>query len=230
MCVCVCVFLGWNSKKNYGVTSPNRDMKKPQTASSSTTVSDHKVPFPAFIVRTPSSKTFHRNFVATHGLVWLRLQHRRGARGAIMIDIDDTLLDGNERVKNGFELMKFLYDAASQLFPIHIVTARPDDCHDQVMKMLAERGFCIPVDRLHMLPAESYGKGSELVEEFKYKTFVKIARLHHGCVARFGDKLWDVADFSSLHTYLSHVDDAQTYIFLDPKLKGTASFQLQGLR
>ena len=40
-----------------------------------------------------------------------------------------------------------------------------------------------------------------------------------GVVARFGDKLWDVAHIDSLHTYLGHIRDRDCYVFLDPKLK-----------
>ena len=48
-------------------------------------------------------------------------------------------------------------------------------------------------------------------------------------VGRFGDKLWDVAELSSLDSYLSHVRDRDCYIFWDPKLGGTLSGKLPGV-
>ena len=191
-------------------------------------VEDSKVKFPAFFVRA-KTKTELRRFVASHALVWLRLQRRRCAKGAIMVDIDDTLIDGHESVANGFQFMKILYNEASLLYPIHVVTARPDDQRDIVMRMLLTKGLCIPSDRLHMLPSHLYGKDFRHVEEFKWKAYVKIGHEHDGVVARFGDKLWDVAHLHSLETYLAHVRDKDCYLFMDPLLKGTYSAKLPGL-
>ena len=192
-----------------------------------TIVPDPKVSFPGFFVKG-KRKSDMRAFVAHHALLWLKLQHKRGAKGAVMVDIDDTLIDGNEAVHHGFEFMQELYRTASVLFPIHIVTARPDDDHANVMRMLTNRGFCIPPDRLHMLPAHLYGRSTRHVEEFKWKAYLKIADAHGGVVARYGDKLWDVAHIRSFDTYLSHVQDKDCYIYMDPNLKGTYSAKLPG--
>lgn len=171
------------------------------------------------------TKTEIRKFIARHALLWIKTQHKRGARGAIMIDIDDTIIDSNENTKNGFEFMKELFHEVGLLFPIHIVTARPKDQHDNVMVMLREKGFFIPPDRLHMLSSEEYGKDYSFVERFKWRCFLKIAKDHDGVIARFGDKLWDVAHHDALKTYMSHIED-ESYIFMDPKLKGTLSGKL----
>ena len=194
---------------------------------------DHKVPFPAFFVRH-KNKTEQRRFIATQSLQWLKFQHERGCLGAIMVDIDDTLIDYNECVNNGFQYMKDLYRDAAVMFPLHIVTARPDEDHHSVMKMLATRGFSIPPDRLHMLPTHLYGKDYSHVERFKWETFLKIGKLHNGVVARFGDKMWDVAHIRDLSdsyrgsSQFSHVSDRDCYIFMDPSMKGTVSFKLPG--
>lgn len=189
--------------------------------------SDESVDFPAFFVRD-RTKTEQRRLVADHGLLWVRLQHARKARGAVMVDIDDTLIDGNECVQNGFEFMHYFYNEAALLYPVHVVTARPDDQHANVMRLLRERGFCVPPDRLHMLPSHLYGRDTRHVEDFKWKAFLEIGRTHGGVIARFGDKLWDVAHVSSLESYLTHVDDRDCYLFLDPALKGTFSGKLPG--
>jgi hypothetical protein len=188
---------------------------------------DPKVDFRAFHVRS-RSKTDMRLFVATHALPWLQHQHRRGSSGAVMVDIDDTLIDGNENVVHGFQYMKALYNEVQLLFPLYVVTARPDEDRDKVMKMLHRRGFCIPIDRLLMLPTEHYNKDLAHVERFKWRSYLEIAQAHDGVVARFGDKLWDVAHHASLHTYLSHVKDRDCYMFVDPNMKGTVSYKLPG--
>ena len=188
---------------------------------------DRKLDFPAYRVKG-KTKTELRRFVAEHGLAWLNLQKKRGAGGAVMLDIDDTLINGHESVTNGFEFMKKMYDDASQLFPVPVVTARPDYDHAKCMKMLHERGFHVPPDRLHMLPGEHYGGSYSHVEKFKWQAFAKISKQHHGVIARFGDKLWDVAHIDALEGAMKHVDDRDCYVFLDPALKGTYSAKLPG--
>jgi hypothetical protein len=188
---------------------------------------DTRVPFHSYYLRG-KNKTAMRGAVAKHALSWISLQKKRGATGCIMIDIDDTIVDGNECVKNGFELMHTLFCEGSVLFPVHIVTARPDSEHTNVMRMLQKRGFCIPTDRLHMLPSHLYGKDYRHVEEFKWNCFLKICKMHNGVIARFGDKLWDVAHIKSLKTYLGHIRDEDCYIFIDPALGGCFSGKLPG--
>lgn len=191
-------------------------------------VRDKSVPFLAYFVRA-KTKTEQRTFVAQHALLWLRCQKSRGAKGAVMVDIDDTLIDSREAVVNGFQFMHELFTEASLYFPFHVVTARPDDQHANVMKMLRERGFSIPPDRLHMLPEELYGRSTRYVEEFKWRTYLKIGEEHQGVVARFGDKLWDVGHIASYDTYLKHVRDKDCYVFMDPTMCGTFSAKLPGL-
>ena len=190
---------------------------------------DPGVPFPAFFYSPARSKTEQRKFVADVALTWLRVQHTRGACGAVMIDIDDTLIDGNETVQHGFQFMKALYTEMSLLYPIHVVTARPDSHHAEVMRLLHARGFCVQPDRLHMLPAEHYDRDLSYVERFKWGKFLEIGKLHGGVVARFGDKLWDVAHLRSLRDYLGHVADRDCYVFLDPALGGAMSGKLPGM-
>ena len=193
-----------------------------------TLLSDDKV-IPAYFVRH-KTKTAKRHMIAECACTWIRLQHRCGRKGAIMVDIDDTLIDGREAVANGFEGMQALYHEAWSRYPLHIVTARPDDEHANVMRMLMDRGFCIPPDRLHMLPKELYDDDSPArdghVEDFKARTAQKIAKAHGGIVARLGDKMWDVAPLARLRAgEFAHVRDEDCYIFL---VDGTASFKLPG--
>lgn len=191
-------------------------------------VKDASVPFAAFFIKA-KTKTDQRLFVASHALLWLEFQHKRGVRGCVVFDIDDTLIDGNECVAHGFQFMAELYDTVSLMYPVHVVTARPDDQHGPVMKLLRDRGFCIPPDRLHMLPSAQYGLSTRYVEKFKWAVHEALVRQHGFVVGRFGDKLWDVAELASLDTYLTHVRDKDCYIFWDPRLGGTLSGKLPGM-
>lgn len=184
--------------------------------------------FPCFIVKG-RCKSEKRRFLALACLDWLKFckQHLH-CQGAIMVDIDDTLVDGNQNIKNGFEFMKLMMDDTSLNFPIHIVTARPLEQHKYVMRMLQDRKICIPPDRLHMLPSHLWGKGDAHVEKFKWETFVLISKLHKGVAARFGDRLWDVAHIDALKTYQKHISEKDCCLFIDPKLRGTMSAKLPG--
>ena len=91
------------------------------------------------------------------------------------------------------------------------------------MKLLRSLGFCIPPDRLHMLPGDLYDHGTETdVEMFKWKRYEYIKKTHGSVLARFGDKMWDVAHIDDLHTRLKHVQDRDAYLFFDPRLGGVS--------
>lgn len=175
---------------------------------------DDKVLFPAYVYRD-RRKTDARRMVGYDAAVWLRVQHRLGVRGAVVFDIDDTILNYNESVTQGFEEMHALFCEAFRMFPVYVVTARPSDQHEYVMKMLHKKGFCLSPDRLYLLPAEHYGGPSELVEKFKWESVEEIRKCAGRIVARFGDKLWDVAPLAKLHRELAHVKDSDTYRFMD---------------
>lgn len=207
-------------------------------------VSDERPGFQAYYLRGTRSKTLLRKYVAQCAQSWVLAKHREGVRGAIMLDIDDTLIDGRETVSFGFEFMRELFTTLGVFYPIHIVTARPDDEHGKVMQMLMKRGFCIPPDRLHMLPSHLYGKSSSHVEDFKYNCFKRIWK-RHGCVVlRMGDKMWDVSDLRCLREYrgsgergdgngdgsLRHVSDEDCYVFSDPKMAPCMSCKLPGVK
>ena len=187
------------------------------------------VGFPATFVAGGRRSYDQRRVVADHAIMWIRSQKEMGATGCVIFDIDDTLINGRESVSGGFEFMLSMYNVTQQLYPIHIITARPDEDHTNCMGLLTRRGICIPTDRLHMLPSKDYFCGdTSLVEKFKWNKYLECHRLHKGVVARFGDKLWDVAHYNSLNGYLSHVEDRHCYIFFDPNMKGTLSGKLPG--
>lgn len=193
-----------------------------------TLVQDPKIDwFPCFTVGGKVSE--QRRVVAEHGLAWIRAQYACGRTGCVVFDIDDTLVNGNESVRGGFEFMVSMYDQVRQYFPVHIVTARPHDTRAKTMEMLRKRGILVDPDRLHMMNACDWESGEEdAFERFKWDCYVKCHRTHGYVVARFGDKLWDVAHIQSLHSYLEHVGDDACCLFYDPYMRDTLSGKLPG--
>ena len=186
-------------------------------------VPDTRVPFPAYFVRY-KSKTDQRMFVAYHAEQWVTYQHRRNSLGAVMVDIDDTLIDGNENVLHGFQYMKNIYEHIQTLFPAprrdRASGRGPRACHASAR---GPRVLHPARPSAHAADGTLQGSDYSYVETFKWNTYLKIGREHNGVVARFGDKLWDVAAHESLTGYLAHVDDRDCYVFMDPAQKGTAS-------
>ena len=197
---------------------------------------DLKVSFPAYFV-TASTKEQKRNFAANNALAFCKYMHAKKSTGAIMIDIDDTIMNRNQNAEcDGFDVIHKFYNEASILYPVYVVTARPRSEHAYVIRMLRGKGFCLPPDRLYMLPTKLYDGPHRNVELFKWKKYLEIASRHDGVVLRMGDMLWDVACLESLHAYpdrprsgwLSHIKDKDCYIFQDPLMKGTYSVKLPG--
>jgi hypothetical protein len=187
---------------------------------------DRLVPFPAAFVHA-DNLTALRKYVADEAKKWLREQLKQGRQGAVVFDIDDTLINGNEAVANGFEHMVDLYKWASQHFPVELVTARPADDKANVMRLLHKRGLCVGFDHLHMMVPAEYNSGeSTYVKDFKWRKHQDFVRRYGRVLARLGDRLWDVAERQSPNTYLKHVGDEVCYVFTDPILGGTKSFKL----
>ena len=186
------------------------------------------LPFDAYRVR--GTKTDQRAFIAGVAMDWVHYCKAKGHKGAIMLDIDDTLIDGNERVAHGFDAMREFFHRARRRYPVYLVTARPDSDHAHVLDMLQERGFGVDSDRLFMLPAKLYGLSYDHVVEFKWNKYKEIRRAHGGVIVRIGDKMWDVARAHSLRTSLKDVKDTDCLYFLDPAMPRTLSCKLPGAK
>ena len=189
---------------------------------------DHRASFPAVFVES-DNLTAQRKYVADEAKKWLKQQLQKGIRGAVVFDIDDTLINGNEAVAHGFEHMVDPFKWASVHFPVEFVTARPEDDKAHVMGLLHsdKRRLCIHWNHLHMMKTEEYHSGeSKFVKDFKWGKHKEFVKKYGVVLARLGDRLWDVAERRSPDTYLRHVGDEACYIFSDPVLKGTRSFKL----
>ena len=218
--------------------SPNKGKAASKPASANvvklkpvTIVTDKQVPFPAFFVNaTQMVKTAQRKYVAEHAKKTLQQHLKEGTQGAVVFDIDDTLINGNEAVTAGFEYMVELFKWAQVRFPVEVVTARPNDQKANVMQLLHKRGLTVAFDHLHMMDTKEYDSGkSDFVKDFKWGKHKDFVKQYGRVLARLGDKMWDVAERHSPDTYLRHVGDRQCYCFADPALGGTWSYKLPGV-
>ena len=196
-------------------------------------VQKKNVNFPCFLVHPGKGSGIHqlRRVVADHALLWIKYQYSSGrTQGCVIFDIDDTLVNHQEQIRQGFEFMTEMYADVHELYPVHLITARPDYTRAKTKEMLKKRNIHIPPDRLHMMDGDEYDNGdSEVVEKFKWDKMKKCMKEHENTViARFGDRLWDVAHLHSLNTYMKDIEETDCCIFFDPYLNGTLSAKLPG--
>ena len=76
---------------------------------------DQTTDFPLYYIKPDTKKTEARK-IASDVVRWITYQKGTGATGSIIFDIDDTLIDGKERVSGGFEFMVSICKS-SQAFP-----------------------------------------------------------------------------------------------------------------
>lgn len=196
-------------------------------------LTDRSVSFPAFYVKG-KNKTETRELLATHAMYWLKNQVRLGKKGALYFDIDDTIISSNNGVSMyGFTFLQDVFKEFQHIFHIHIVTARPERGRAETIDQLKSKKLYVMHDNLHMLDDKVYDHGTnEDFARFKWTAYLKIREKHGEVIARFGDKMWDVAHFTALYSdrpYLKHVDDTAGYMFSDPRLRGTASYKCPGV-
>ena len=193
---------------------------------------DHQCRFPAYLVS--GSHAHQRRFVAEHGKTWLSTCARMKLRGAVVFDIDDTLIDGKQEVVRGFQDMLETYQHAKRLgFPVYVVTARPDDDEEYVYGMLSRREIHVTPEHLKMLPAEHYNveddkERDELITDFKFGKYLEFVKKHNRVLARFGDKLWDVCDKNTIVQDLNHVSNRHCWIGRDCRQGMCVSYKLPG--
>jgi hypothetical protein len=197
----------------------------------------NKYGFPCVAPSSRLSVSEKRRFVAAFSKLWLEYRYLTSAKTnqfpAIIFDIDDTLINGHQLVKNGFEYMVDMYHYLSYKYIIHMVTARPHYDKRNALQLLADRKININPDRLHMLPGHIYDSRAadrdSKIADFKWMCHELIEEMHQIVAAKFGDRLWDVAHRDSLYT--NDMKETDTLIFFDPKFKGgTLSVKLPGAK
>lgn len=167
------------------------------------------------------SKSAKRTLVAEVGMVWIRsvlAAHRSTAKPpAVIFDIDDTLCDTAER---GFDHMIRLFQMARRnSLRLHVISARPEGTRRIVLELLNR--LCVGVDseNLYLMTEEEYAKkgvaGLATTTKFKNNNYEKVAA-KHTVIARFGDRLWDVARPEVIRSELSECKEEDSFFCVDP--------------
>lgn len=164
-----------------------------------------------------AAKQPKRECVALIGTGWVHEVLRfKPKHPAVVLDIDDTLVDRQEKLNDGFQFMaEFFKDARMHGVSMHFVSARPESTRGEVLRLL--NAACCGVDsrNLWLMTDRAYDSGDmDKVVSFKDASY-KAIRRDHTVIARFGDRLWDIARPKVVGTKLSALDDRSCFVCVD---------------
>lgn len=167
-----------------------------------------------------SRKAVKRELIAEVGIRWIdrfaQTKPRNRRPPAIIFDIDDTLVDYQENRRSGFERMTDLFKYARQSgVRLYVVSARPESTRGRVISLLTDIGCGVDSVNLKLMTDEAYKDGTmDDVVEFKDSSYEGIARVSN-VIARFGDKLWDIARPADVQAHFAHFSEKSCLVFLD---------------
>lgn len=147
-----------------------------------------ELPFCAAIARRGTPETRIASLM-NYLSMWLRFKRREGATGAVVFDIDDTLVD---EVENKIGPVFRVYRLCKQLgFEVAIVTARPDTPFNrkETVRMLRERGID-DWESLYMMPTRIQ-PSAVTVSAYKRQARDDISE-RHDIIANVGDMWHDI--------------------------------------
>ena len=176
----------------------------------------YRVPYP------PTSKTTSRFEIAQILRGWFTYHNQKRSKGAIIVDLDDTLINHQQRVAEGFEHIRNALIDASHNFPFYVVTARPVEDHAVVLRMVRNLGFHLADSRLYMMDTEEYretdpDRSHRFQENFKWSSADKIEQREGRILLRMGDRLWDAVPNPGMNEHkFKHIEDKQPFLFFDP--------------
>tara|TARA_B100001540_G_C15769579_1_gene625677 strand:- start:181 stop:771 length:591 start_codon:yes stop_codon:yes gene_type:complete len=176
----------------------------------------------AYRVSNPTApKSASRYEIAQILKCWFAYHNHIRSRGAIVVDLDDTLINHQQRVTEGFEHIRNALIDASHNFPFYVVTARPVEDHADVLRMVRKLGFHLADRRLYMMKTEEYyetdpKKRDRFSEAFKWESAIEIEENEGRLLLRMGDRLWDaIPNPGKNEAKFSHIDDRQPFLFFD---------------
>ena len=169
-----------------------------------------------------TSKRQKLEVIALVAKLWLRgyglAECSREHTPAIVYDVDETLIDGNQRVSGGYRRIREVFDEGRRAgFSTHLVTARPRSSRRDVLELLERERIVVDSSNLWMMDDGEWERNDPRdVKRFKYDSFKKIRKQHGSVVARFGDRLWDICRPDHADTCLRDVQDKECVLFFDP--------------
>jgi hypothetical protein len=160
--------------------------------------------------------------------IWLGYQIKRGKKGCLIFDIDDTLITGHENpIQSVCEIFKKYCD----IFPCYIVTARPDvpgnkEATEKMLKSLGLGNY----KKIYLMPEPAYSGGKkDAVLEFKYRARTEILKKYETEVlARFGDQNWDVTSPQKNTEFEKYINTRDCCITFIPNMGSEVGIKLPG--
>ena len=148
---------------------------------------------------------------------------------AAVFDIDDTLVDRNERrIPSLTQIYQWCTNNNITCF---VVTARPESTTNRMVTsaMLAQHDI-IP-KHLYMMPHTTSLPLAVDVSSFKYTCRDEIVQ-HYNLLANFGDMWWDIVRLpvTRAHSVLHERDERECAILFPPQLHGEAAIKLPSSR
>ena len=140
--------------------------------------------YPIFKKRTHGDVSKQRSTLMRQLDFYLEECLRRKIRGALVFDIDETLI--GEQTRRPIRAVHALYDKYRTHFPTYLVSARGEDAYKYTVDELARHGIG-GYRKLMLLPKrEAHDPGA-----FKARARREIARKEGRVLAACGDQVWD---------------------------------------
>ena len=157
---------------------------------------------------------------------WLQYKMKQGANGALIFDIDETVITLEE---TEIKPMCALFRKYRKLFNCYFITARPRTHKSfmdtmRVLKKLDLLGF----KDIYFMPKRSYdAKRDDYVLKYKFETRNKVCERENGSVlVRFGDMVWDIVSTSKNKKIDNLLDTQDCAIVFVPGLNGEVGVKL----
>lgn len=159
---------------------------------------------------------------------WMEFQKKCDITGAVVFDIDDTLVDDNEQhippVVDAFNTCINLG------FKCAIVTARPEGVQNrrETISMLKKNGIH-KWESLYMMPASVKVFDAEHISKYKRSARDDI-ETRHRILANIGDMWHDLVRFPLVgaHKFLEDFDYTSSGVLFPPMSHGEVSLKLSG--
>lgn len=165
--------------------------------------------------------------------LWLDFEIKRGKKGCLIFDIDETVIEEKKGVEVLITPVANLYKKyRNKGIPVYFVTARPDvkGNRKETEKMLYSLGLG-GYSGLFLMSKEFVGTREYSVNKFKFTRRNEISKHCGNVLARIGDMTWDSlpppSTFKGNTSILNEIKNDQCFIIFHPMLQ-EVSIKLPG--
>ena len=174
------------------------------------------------------SRTERTRLAMSWLLCWLRFKHRIGTVGIVVFDIDDTLVDADEKK---IESVVEVYTQCQEMgLRCAIVTARPESAENRSETIAMLRGHGIANwESLYMMPRSVQVYDAEHISKYKRSARDDI-ETRHIILANVGDMWHDLVRFPLVgsHKKIDEFDHTECGVLFPPMSHGEVAVKLVG--